>query len=138
MSYTLHIWDEPVPATIEEADQIASELERLASQGPVNPKYAEAALQIAKRFPFTDDPEAEADDEVWSDGPLTPTAGQRLWGVGILSQHANEVQPFVVSTSNALGLVVYDFQLGKTYLPNGKVLSSGPQKTGLTKPWWKL
>jgi hypothetical protein len=136
MSYTLHIWDEPVPATVEEADQIASELGRLASQGPVNPKYAEAALQITTRFPFIDDPEAEA-DEVWSDGPLTPAAGQRLWGVGILSQHAGEVQPFVVSTSNALGLVVYDFQLGKAYLPDGKVLSSGPRSKS-TRPWWKF
>jgi len=126
MSYTLHIWDEPIPATLEEADRIASKLRKEPPSGGINQKYAEAAIRLTERYPFYDDPDVAPDEmgEVWSGGPLTPRNGERLWGVGILSQYANEVQPFVVATSNTLGLVVYDFQLGKAYLPGGEVLGN--------------
>ncbi|SDP94914.1 hypothetical protein SAMN05216303_1175 [Rhodoferax sp. OV413] len=64
-----------------------------------------------------------------------------MWGVAFLTQHSKDVLPFVVSVSNDLGLIVFDPQLGKVYVPGGRVLGhdDGPLFTMKAyKPWWKV
>jgi hypothetical protein len=41
--------------------------------------------------------------------------------IGIVRDRVDEVQPFVVSVASELGLVCYDMQLNKLYLPHGVV-----------------
>ena len=134
MGYVIHIWEEPVPTSLEHADELVGELIRAPKTAVPNPKNVEAAARLTAKYPFEEDPWADPEGEVWSDGPLTPRRGERIWSVGVLSQYLSEVQPFVVSVSNQLGLIVYDMQLGKAYLPDGTVLSSPAP----ARPWWKF
>jgi len=134
MSYVIHIWEEPVPTSLEHASELVGQLIRAPKAAEPNPKYVEAAKRLTAKYPFGEDPGVDPEGEVWSDGPLRPRRGERIWGVGLLSQYVSEVQPFVVSVSNQLGLVVYDMQLGKAYLPDGTVFSL-PAPAG---PWWKF
>lgn len=140
MSYVLQIWDQPLPTTVCQATEFVHELVNAPGSPEVNPKFIEAARRLTAKYPFNEDSNVESENEVWSDGPLTPRRGKPLWGVGLLSDRAGEVQPFVVSVSNQLGLVVYNMQLGKVYLPGGAVLSArrGEVCAEHKKPWWKL
>jgi len=104
MSYVIHIWEEPVPTSLEHASELVGELIRAPKAAEQNPKYVEAAKRLTAKYPFGEDPGVDPEGEVWSDGPLRPRRGERIWGVGLLSQYVSEVQPFVVSVSNQLVL----------------------------------
>ena len=123
MSYVIHIWEEPIPTSLEHAGELIAELIRAPKTAEPNPKYVEAAERLTAKYPFEQDLGVDPEGEVWSDGPLMPRRGGRIWGVGLLSQYASEVQPFVVTVANQLGLVVYAMQIGRAYLPDGTVLS---------------
>ena len=111
MSYVIHIWEEPIPTSLEHAGELIAELIRAPKTAEPNPKYVEAAERLTAKYPFEQDLGVDPEGEVWSDGPLMPRRGDRIWGVGLLSQSASEVQPFVVTVANQLGLVVYDMQI---------------------------
>jgi len=134
MSYVIHIWEEPIPTSLEHAGELIAELIRAPKTAEPNPKYVEAAERLTAKYPFEQDLGVDPEGEVWSDGPLMPRRGDRIWGVGLLSQSASEVQPFVVTVANQLGLVVYDMQIGRAYLPDGTVLSPPAR----ARPWWKF
>jgi hypothetical protein len=143
MSYTLDFWEIPRPQTFAETITISESLRSDQASVPQNPKFLVLAERLTSRFPCTMDIEVESDHEVWSDGPVDGQSTDHWWGVGILTQHAGTVVPFAVEAARALGLVAFDPQEGKAYLPDGKILShadahpvqSLPKKV---KPWWRL
>jgi hypothetical protein len=123
MSYVLQIWENPIPNSVTEADQIH---DRLSEQHTAqNPKFIELAKRLTKRYPSAGtsgggDEEAE---DVWSDNPIDGETDSPVYGLGVQTEHLNAVVPFVVKTANTLGLTVYDTQAGQAFLPNGKVLT---------------
>lgn len=107
-------------------------------EGNINPKYVEAARRLVARYPYNDDCTTDVEEDVWSDGPLIPQSATAPWGVGLLSQHIEEVRTFVVSTCNELGLVVYDWSESKVYRPDGSVVLPTRAPAKIRKPWWRF
>src|SRR5262249_41931376 len=68
MSYVIHIWEEPVPTSLEHAGGLVGELIRAPKTAVPNPKYVEAAARLTAKYPFGEDPEVDPEGEVWSDG----------------------------------------------------------------------
>src|SRR5215470_11805719 len=97
MSYVIHIWEEPVPTSLEHAGELVGELIRAPKAAEPHPKYAAAAKRLTAKYPFGEDAEVEPECEECSDGPLTPRRDERIWGVGLLSQYVTKVQAFVLS-----------------------------------------
>lgn len=50
----------------------------------------------------------EVDAGVWSDGPLRNNAGHKVTILGMMNSHVDEALPFLIKTSNDLGLVLLD------------------------------
>lgn len=118
MSYAIHLWEDPRPATLAEAVHIAFELgEEDIGQ---NPGFIVLAGRLKARFPcITTLP---ADEGVWSDGPLDGKTSSRALVLGIRERH-EEVVAFVVECAGKLGLTVFDMQTATAYLPSGAVLA---------------
>jgi hypothetical protein len=124
MSYVVQIWELPVPASVQDADRINSQLhgERCAQ----NPKFVELAAHLMERYPgltLDDEESGEACEDVWTDGALDGQCDQPVYGLGVRTEHLDTALPFVFETAAALGLVVYDPQAGEVRLPGGKVLT---------------
>jgi hypothetical protein len=146
MSYSVHIWEVPVPSSLDEATQIifrqssnsASEVETDVSSAQVeqpgtSPTFIALAERLTARYPFDDENFADC---AWNEDPLDGVSASGIWVLGINSD-IFEVQPFIVSTANQLGLCVYDMQEGKAYLPSGKVLgptTDSKAKSGAGQP----
>lgn len=125
MSYIVHVWEVPVPATAEDAEMTHR---LLASQTvPQNPKFVAFARKLTDRFPCitTLDDEA-AEDAVWTDGPLNGVTDKPLYGVGLRTDALRAVMPAIIEAARGLGLVVYDMQDGRAFLPDGTVLGASP------------
>jgi hypothetical protein len=121
MSYILHIWERPLPASLAEAGQIHTQLS--AEQTVPNPKFVELAKRLTQRHPCITTLDDEDTNAVWSDGPLDGITARAVYGLGIQTDFVNSVVPFVVETANALGLTVYDMQAAEARLPDGSVLT---------------
>lgn len=120
MSYVLQIWQTPVPATVNEAGAICSQLQRRREAH--RPEYAELASRLVARYPDIGDLDEEDGSDVWTDGPLSANARAPVFGVGVQTHALNEVVPFVIESARALGLLVYDTQSGRVHLADGRVL----------------
>jgi hypothetical protein len=128
MSYVVHIWQhpatEPLPADFQSASYWHEQLSRLSGQP--SPRFASLAQCL--REIFADDPAEEDDgdfdsDSVWLEEP--PKAGtDRVWALGLNSGQLHRSMPVIVHEAQALGLLVYDFQTGNAYLPNGNILGT--------------
>lgn len=121
MSYILHIWELPLPATVAEADEIHTQLS--AQKTAQNPKFIELAKRLTARHPCITTLDDEDPDAVWSDGPLNGKTARAVYGIGVQTDFVSAVVPFVVETAKALGLMVYDMQAGEAHLPDGSVLT---------------
>ncbi len=128
MSYTLQIWESPVPTNVYEADAICDQLleeEESREKGQQNPKFIALAQQLTRRYScitqLTGNEPEGYEGGVWSDGPIDGITNAPIYGIGIVTTFLVEVMPFVQKTANALGLIAYDPQTNTTYLPSGKV-----------------
>lgn len=128
MSYTLQIWESPIPTNVHEADAICDRLleeEESGGKGQQNPKFIALAKQLTHRYPcitqLTGNEPVGHEEGVWSEGPLNGITQAPIYGIGIVTSFLEEVVPFVQKTANALGLIVYDPQTADTYLPRGAV-----------------
>jgi len=123
VSYVVHVWQAPVPANAREAWDIICrlEFEQNHQATSVASPIREFLKRITSRYPdIMDIPDDLVDDlGVWSDGPMVVSGPIEI--VGIVRDRVDEVQPFVVSVAIELGLVCYDMQLNKLYLPHGVV-----------------
>ncbi len=121
MSYVLHLWEHPEPASVAEADRIQTRLS--AERSAQNPRFVELARQLTSRYPCITVQDDEDGEVAWSDGPLDGRSDSPVYVLGLQAGMLGEVHPFVVSSANALGLIVYDMQAAEAYLPGGRVLT---------------
>jgi hypothetical protein len=128
MSYVIHIWQTPIPTSVLQADKICDRLQD--KEGRQNPRFIELAKRLSQRYPCRSQMTGDEDDEegVWLDEPLDGISPNPVLALGIRSDYVMEVMPFVAETANALGLTVYDTQLGECYLPSGQVLTMPGQQ----------
>ena len=114
MSYNVAIAIPPVPASDSEA--WASIDAMIEQEGPRPDVFQELHDRLTARYPcMCSVPDDEIDDTVWSDGPLINNFGHRAAVLGISYSRVEEVLPFLVETSNALGLVVFDWAAESVY-----------------------
>lgn len=128
MSYVLQIWAFPMPQSIDQVDGILDELSRRPRKP--NTQFVALAQRLTARHPCITTLDEDDENAVWTDGPMDGRTDGPLWGIGILSQHIDTVQPFVVETATALGFVVYDDQAGACHLPGGFTLTHEGRAVG--------
>ena len=121
MSYVLHLWEHPVPASVAEADRIHTRLS--AERTSQNPKFIELAKRLTERYPCMTTLEDDDLEVAWSDGPLDGKTDSPVYTLGVQTAMLGEVVPFVAGTANGLGLTVYDTQAAEVHLPGGTVLT---------------
>lgn len=128
MSYVVHFWSQPIPKSLDQANQIFTSLQN-DSRGQ-NPLFPMLAKRLTARFPCILELEEDDPRAAWSDGPLDGLTQNGTYGIGIQTDKVDEVQPFVVETATSLGLVVMDDQQGEVYLPGGTVLNHDGARPG--------
>jgi hypothetical protein len=131
MSYVVQIWAFPMPQSIDQVDGILSELDKRPKRPTT--QFVELARRLTARHPcittLDDNDDGDSPNAVWTDGPLNGHSDEAYWGLGIRTQHIDEVQPFVVETATSMGFVVFDDQQGECYLPGGLTLT--PEGRGI-------
>ncbi len=119
MSYVLHIWNQPRPASLEEAANVA--FGRGSDIVGQEPAFLTLAKRLTQRYPCIST--LPSDQGVWSDGPLDGKTDERALVLGIANDH-EQVLAFVARTATELGLCVFDMQEVKAHLPGGIVLDA--------------
>lgn len=124
MSYILHVWEQPAnapfPSSLMDALDTIDAL--LQERMPGDSAFPAFAARLTARHPCICS-EAGRHSPAWSEGPLDGKADSAVYVLGLHSDRAGEVQPFVVAEARQLGLNVMDEQTGQVYLANGKVLA---------------
>lgn len=131
MSYTVDIVKGPIPENNKAAwatlEVWRSEL--YADSGGASPEMRALHDRLVVRYPcITVD-----EDGPWSDGPLINDFGQRMGIIGVVYSRVEEVLPFVIETSLAMGFTVFDGQDDRIHRPAGE--GGGTQKK---RPWWRF
>jgi hypothetical protein len=120
MSYNVAICTQPVPGDDKSAWLALDDL--IDTQGPVPHVFKELHDQLTARYPcistLSDD---EVDNGVWSDGPLWNNFGHKAAVLGMVCSRVEEVLPFLVHSSNSLGLTVFDWGGPTIYRPDQRV-----------------
>jgi hypothetical protein len=114
MSYVVHIWEEPSPATWAEADALQARLDGRAAAP--NPKFAQLAQGLLQAFPHRRDSLGRSP---WIEGAPDGKVDEASWALGVDVTQIDRVMPVLVTQALALGLTVYDGQSGEAYLPGG-------------------
>ncbi len=115
MSYVVHVWDQPIPETAKEADEIHQQIH--ADEVGRNPKFVEYARRMMERHPC-----ASHDDE-WTEMPFDGETTEAVYSFLIVTSRLEEIYPSAVETARQVGLVFYDSQNGNAYLPDGSRLA---------------
>ena len=119
MSYVVHIWEEAMPASLQEADLLHTQLAGTAAA--TNPKFAQLARTLIGRFPAEVGGRGGAGAE-WVESPPDGQTDTRVYSVGLYEEGITQLLPVLVDVASGLGLTVYDDQAGRAYLPGGAVL----------------
>ena len=139
MSYNLVILKPPVPSDDAAAWQLARDHAMHPPPGETPQVFHDLIDRVTARYPcICDLPDDQADDGAWSDGPLRNNAGHAATILGLANERVDEVQPFVVETATALGLIVFDEQVGRIFRPGAGGAASSPTASSRPRPWWKL
>lgn len=124
MSYVIHIWEQPTPATLTEAQSV---LNRLVDQpAPPNPRFVELARRIHAFMP-----------ELASDWTLDAPNGvldERVWSLGLASTLPGNFYPRLIDEAVNLGLSVYDEQAGECFVPGPWRLSEAGRERLVHRP----
>lgn len=126
MSYTVHLWERPVPLGLAEALEIHARLARLG--GAPHARLVAFVAGLTARHPDIDTLD-DADDSagVWTDGPLANNVRGPLLSLGVQTHAIDSVVPWIVAEARAHGLVVLDEQAALLHLPGGRTLGwNGP------------
>lgn len=107
MSYVVHIWDQPTPATWDEAQAILLKLVNQPAQP--NPRFAELARRIQAVMP-------ELASEWTLDAP-DGVVEEVVWSVGLARTLPDTFYPRLVEAAVSLGLSVHDEQAGECFVP---------------------
>lgn len=107
MSYVIHIWDQPTPATWAEARSV---LARLVNQpASPHPRFAELARRM---HVWT--PELAAD---WTLDAPDGVVDQAVWSLALAQTLPDSFYPRLIDQAVSLGLSVYDEQAGECFVP---------------------
>jgi hypothetical protein len=114
MSYVIHLWEHPAPLTIQQADAQHNAL--AGKPSPPNPKWKLFAKRVEARMEELGEPLEE-----WpEDSPPDADHAERTYPLLIPGQ--DTFLEVVVEVATSLGLVVYDDQAARAYLPFGYVI----------------
>jgi hypothetical protein len=115
MSYLLHLWRDPWPASLAQADVLLADLRRQMTLEP-DPRVGTLLDGIAARLPEGHEP-----DDYWNEPPDAQPSSPLL----SLSPRIDELGtllPAVLDVAREQGWVVHDGQAGEVWLPDGRVL----------------
>jgi hypothetical protein len=121
MSYIIHIWEIPVPPTVEVAEALHQQL--AGQRGPQNPKFITLAGKLTACFSgVTAMDDDDDDDTVWTDGALDGLTDQPVYGIGVRADALERVLLVLIRMARELQLVVYDMQAARLYRPDGQII----------------
>ena len=124
MGYSIFVWETPVPASVREAETVATALKADKRASP-RPKVDQLAATLWAQYPR--DIYGDDEDIYWEDVfPHTPQPRRALESFTVALDHAEEVVPVLARMANALGLVTFDPQIGTLYLPSGAIVGADP------------
>ncbi len=132
MEYPFNFWQDPVPASVDEAFSIMHRLD--SRPGPQNPLFAELARRLTARYPCPTTIDEAEEETVWSDGPVEVLREGPLWGVGVKAECLEEAMPFVIDTARSLGLPTFDPTHEQVFLADGRVLTQPGMDPRLPQP----
>jgi len=118
MSYVVHLWQRPVPASLAQAEATLRELRR---QLRFDDEASVHALLAAINAALPVDGDAE---DFWTELPEADTSDMVLSLSPALAE-LTVVLPAIEAAARQLGWVVLDPQSGEVWLPSGKVLGRG-------------
>lgn len=115
MSYLLHLWRQPLPTSLADAQALLPELRRQLQFEP-DPKVQALIDDVAARLPASHDP-----DDCWNE-PIDPDATSPLLTASPRTDALDVVLPALLDAARAQGWIVHDGQSGEVWLPDGRVL----------------
>lgn len=90
---------------------------------------------LTARYPclcsYSDDDPA-MDDSPWADGPMLGNFAHEMGMLAISFSRVDEVVPFIIRETNALGITVADGQSGDIHRPGGTAANAKRRR------WWRL
>lgn len=122
MSYVIHIWESPKPASVADAVRFLDS--HASDRVGQNPKFIELAKALTAGFPCITTLAADDPTAVWTDGPLDGVTDERCYTVGI-ARHHWVVRDHIFSSASRLGLTCFDEQEGIVFLPGRLILPEG-------------
>jgi hypothetical protein len=126
MSYVLHLWREPLPLSLEQAQRQLPEL-RATMQLVPDPKASQLVAALAERLPDDDA------DRYWTEPPDAEPASPVLT-LSPVTAELPTVLPVVLAVAREQGWVVLDGQAGEVWLPGGERLERNGRRIGADLP----
>lgn len=115
MSYVLHLWREPIPTSLTQAEALLPDLRHQLVFEP-DPRARTLVEGIAARLPRGHDPE-----DYWNELPDAEPASP-LVTLSPCTAELDTVLPILLDVAREQGWVVHDGQVGESWLPDGRVL----------------
>lgn len=116
MSYVIHLWEHPAPATMEEALALHERLLDSTAAAPTA-RFATLLDRLVQRFPAQVGG-VDAEEPTWVE-PAPPTVDVEgvVLSLALYGDGPSELLPVLVDEAGALGLSVLDEQGGCLFLP---------------------
>jgi hypothetical protein len=128
MSHVLHLWRQPLPSTLTQAEALLRDLRQQLRLAP-DPAAHELLAAIRTALPDTGDADA------WWNEPPEPDPHAMVLSLSLRLEELTVVLPAIEQAARRLGWVVLDPQAGEARLPSGQVLSrTGQRQETLTEP----
>jgi hypothetical protein len=125
MSYVLHVWESPAPASVDDATKFIFESDRTGLRP--SEKFPAFVAALTAVYPDADTLESrdeDGDDAIWIDSPMDGETDEPVFVVGLrTSRIDDDTVPFIAHTAADFGLFVYDMQGGYLCRPDRTVLS---------------
>ena len=148
MSYTVDIIHVAIPADDLAAWDFLDNQLRVSAEDDTRPlpeSVQELYRRLTDRFPCI----SESPEGPWADGPLLRNFGHDLTILAISFSRVEEVLPFLISTANDLGFVVFDGQDERfhrpghpagRHLPELEAAAEATRRAAekARRPWWRL
>lgn len=134
--YVIEIISEPVSADKGEVLEYLDHIEEHDGYGEPTTTVIEFYRRVVARFPcVTEDPNGP-----WPDGPLINNFRHPVTILGISFSRVAEVLPWIISTANAAGFIVYDPQDEVLHRPTGSPSAGAMPQQHDTQPkrWWRF
>lgn len=126
MSYVLHLWREPLPNSLEQAQRQLPELRAMMQLVP-DPKARQLVAALAERLPDDDV------DRYWTE-PLDVEPGSPVLTLSPVTAELPTVLPVLLAVAREQGWVVLDGQAGEVWLPCGERLERNDRRVGAALP----